>query len=85
MEKEFDRKELYNGKTYTVKYDTNSVFIILEDDNNRTILIEFDKITDLYFNESENSIYYKENNKTYVIELYYLWGKCCLKHYIAYN
>ena len=84
MEEEFDRKELYNGKTYTIKYSTNSVSITLEDDNNRTILIDFDKITDLYFNEPENSIYYKENNKTYVIELYYLWGKCCLKHYIAF-
>ena len=43
--------------------------------------IEFEKISNLYYDASNNCVFYNLNNKYYSIDLYYCWGKCCLRHY----
>lgn len=80
MEKEFERKTMFNDKNYTLNYGDNIVVISITDES-RTIKIDFKNIYNLTYEEPTNSIFYKYKEKYYTIELFYCWGKSNLKHY----
>lgn len=80
MEDEFDFNNFYNYKNYTYE-TTNDYAAIKNIDENETIRIDFANTSNWTYNEAENNIFYKKENSYYVIELYYLWGKCNVKHY----
>lgn len=81
MEEEFDRKEIFNEKEYILTYDYNSniVTIKFNDSSEYMMVLDFNKITNLSFQESLNSIFCKLNNVNYEFYLENISAKCCLR------
>lgn len=78
MEEEFCSGSFFNGRDYDINYRGNAAIITVE--GQPIIEIDFEKTSDLAYNESDNSIFYKADNDYWIIKLFYMSGKCHLKH-----
>ena len=50
-------------------------------DNQKPINIIFSEVSDLYYDENENSISYSYQNYKYMVDLDYMWGKINIRKY----
>lgn len=85
MEKEFNRTEFCYEKCYSLEYGLNDVTVTVKDSGSeRKIRVDFGVVSDIIFDESDNSIAYKTGNKYYTFSLRCIHTKGCLQHHLAY-
>lgn len=80
MQKKAKFEKPFAEFNYEVKNDNKSL-TFMPKDNQKPINIIFSGVSDLYYDENENSICYSYDNSNYIIELYYMWGEINIKCY----
>lgn len=80
MENEFDLDYIYNNKNYTYE-TTNEYAEIKIIDSSEIIHLDFVNTSNWTYNDAEKNIFYKKEGNYYVVELYYMSGKCNVKQY----
>lgn len=75
----------YHEKRFSLEYGLNDVTVSFNDSSGeRKIRIDFSEVSDILFNESDNSISYKLDNKYYTFSLSCTNTKCHLLHHQSY-